>query len=162
MFPAPHSNSSQPTPGPFRHVLVGWDASPDSVTALRAAAAIVGGPHGRVVAFAVLPVPPSPEVPEDDDGEPSAGSRHLKEVFESAQVSIAATRLIEVGLHTEQGRDVAGILCAYATEHAFDLLVLGRHGNEGIFHPKLGHIAHAVARASPIPVLLVSARTSVD
>lgn len=153
VFPLPHSNSSRPTPGPFRHVLVGWDASPDSVTALKAATAIVGHPHGRVVAFAVVPAPPPREMPEDDDG-----ARHLKQTFDSTLASIAATSEAEVGLHTEQGRDVAGTMCAYATEHAFDLLVLGRHGNEGILHPKLGHIAHAVARTSRIPVLLVSAR----
>jgi nucleotide-binding universal stress UspA family protein len=136
---------------------VGWDASPDSVSALRAAAAIAGSPHGRVVAFAVVPVPPPREAPEDDEGELSAGARHLKETFESALLSIAATSGTEVRLHTEEGRDVAQALCAYAAEHAFDLLVLGRHGDEGILHPKLGHVAHAVARASRIPVLLISA-----
>jgi nucleotide-binding universal stress UspA family protein len=158
VFPAPNNNSSRPAPSPFRHVLVGWDASPDSVTALKAATTIVARPYGRVVAFAVLPTPPPREVPEDDDGPLGAGARHLKQAFDSTLASIAATSEAEVGLHTEQGRDVAGTMCAYATEHAFDLLVLGRHGNEGILHPKLGHIAHAVARTSRIPVLLVSAR----
>jgi nucleotide-binding universal stress UspA family protein len=160
VFPAPDSNSSRPAPSPFRRVLVGWDASPDSVTALRAAAAIVGGHDGRVIAFAVVSASPPLEVPEDDGGQLSAEGRHLKRTFDSALASIAATSGAEVGLRTEEGRDVAGIMCAYATEHAFDLLVLGRHGNEGIFHPKLGHVAHAVARTSRIPVLLVSARPS--
>jgi nucleotide-binding universal stress UspA family protein len=53
-------------------------------------------------------------------------------------------------------------LAARSTEHAFDLLVLGRHGYEGILHPKLGHVAHAVARASRVPVLLVSAQATAD
>jgi nucleotide-binding universal stress UspA family protein len=159
VFPAPYGNNDrpQPVPGPFRQVLVGWDASPDAVSALKAAAAIAGSPYGRVVAFAVLPVPPPREAPEDDEGELSAGTRHLTETFESALVAIAAASGTKVRLHTEEGRDIAGMLCAYAAEHAFDLLVLGRHGDEGILHPKLGHIAHAVARASRIPVLLVSA-----
>jgi nucleotide-binding universal stress UspA family protein len=129
---------------------------------LKAAVAIVGRPYGRVVAFAVLATPPPREVPEDDDGQLGAGARHLKQTFDSTLASIAATSEAKVGLHTEEGRDVARTMCAYATEHAFDLLILGRHGNEGIFHPKLGHIAHTVARTSRIPVLLVSARTAMD
>jgi nucleotide-binding universal stress UspA family protein len=160
VFPASDGSNDgpPPAPGPFRQVLVGWDASPDSVTALKAAAAVAGGARARVVAFAVLPVSPPREAPEDDEGELSAGIRHLKETFESALASIAGTPGTEIRLHTEEGRDVAGMLCAYANEHAFDLLVLGRHGDEGILRPKLGHVAHAVARTSRIPVLLVSAR----
>jgi nucleotide-binding universal stress UspA family protein len=62
-----------------------------------------------------------------------------------------------VNLHTARGRHVARSICDYATEHGFDLLVLGRHGDGGLLRPKLGHIAEAAARGSKIPVLLVSA-----
>ena len=48
-------------------------------------------------------------------------------------------------------------ICQFASEHAFDLLVLGRHGQGGILHPKLGHIAQETARIATVPVLLVSA-----
>ena len=46
--------------------------------------------------------------------------------------------------------------CAYATEHAFDLLVLGRHGDGGTLHPRLGRVPEAAARASAVSLLLVS------
>lgn len=44
-----------------------------------------------------------------------------------------------------------------SAEHSFDLLVIGRHGEGGLIHPKLGHIAESAARGCKIPVLLVSA-----
>ena len=49
-------------------------------------------------------------------------------------------------------------LCAHATEHAFDLLVLGRHGDGGTLHPRLGRVPEAAARASAVSLLLVSGR----
>jgi nucleotide-binding universal stress UspA family protein len=49
-------------------------------------------------------------------------------------------------------------VCDYATEHGFDLLVLGRHGDGGLLHRRLGHVAEAAARAGKLPVLLLSDR----
>jgi nucleotide-binding universal stress UspA family protein len=158
----PAASSNHDRPSPFRRVLVGWDASPDSVTALKVAAAVARSAHGEVIALAVLPAPPPHEAWGDHEGEVSAGARHVYVAFESARASLAAISEAQVRLHTEEGRHVARSLCAYATEHAFDLLVLGRHGYEGILHPKLGHVAHAVARASRVPVLLVSAQATDD
>jgi len=156
----PAASSNHDRSSPFRRVLVGWDASPDSVTALKVAAAVAGSAHGEVVALAVLRAPPPQEAWRDHEGEVSAGIRHVCAAFESARASLAAISGAQVRLHAAEGRHVARSLCAYATEHAFDLLVLGRHGYEGILHPKLGHVAHAVARASRVPVLLVSAQAT--
>jgi nucleotide-binding universal stress UspA family protein len=137
---------------PFRHVLVGWDGSPDSVMALRTAVAIVGDAPGRVTALAVVP---DPRPPEDGHDKP-ADVEHAREAFEMVQAGMAGAPC-RVNLHTAEGRHVARSICDYATEHGFDLLVLGRHGDGGLLHPKLGHIAEAAARGSKIPVLLVSA-----
>jgi nucleotide-binding universal stress UspA family protein len=138
---------------PYRRVLVGWDASPDSVTALRAAAALAAiAAHGCVVAMAVLAEIRGPE----QDDEISSPLRRVLGVFESARAAIDQAAADMISLHTEEGGHPARTLCEYAHMHGFDLMVLGRHGNEGILHPKLGHVAHAVARASEIPVLLVS------
>ena len=138
---------------PYRRILVGWDASPDSVTALRAAAALASSvAQGYVVAMSVLSEIRGPE----HNDETTSPVRRVLAVFESALASIDIPARAAISLHTEEGNHPAHALCEYAHMHGFDLLVLGRHGNEGIFHPKLGHVAHAVARASEIPVLLVS------
>ena len=159
MVPAPESNSDRPTlaANPFRQVLVGWDGSPGSVAALRTAAALVGDRPGRVIALAVLSGSPHQVEEPDPAGADAAGGSPAQRTFEATRAAIAATLPTRISLHTEESRNAARALCDHATEHGFDLLVLGRHGDGGVLHPRLGHVAEAAARASRIPVLLVSA-----
>ena len=93
----------------------------------------------------------------DHAEEEPEGTRWVREGFARARESILETSQAWIDLHVEEGRHAARSLCAYATEHAFDLLVLGRHGDGGVLHPRFGHVAKAAAMASPVPVLLVSA-----
>jgi nucleotide-binding universal stress UspA family protein len=160
MRPAPDSTGDQSrlAPNPFRQVLVGWDGSPGSVAALRTAAALVGDGPGRVIALAVLPTPlHQAEEADRATAEATSGS-HAYQTFQATRAAIAATLPTRISLHTEEGRHAARALCEHATEHGFDLLVLGRHGDGGVLHSKLGHVAEAAAREDRIPVLLVSAR----
>lgn len=156
MLPASDSGHDQQHGNfcPFRRVLVAWDGSPDSVMALRTAAAIVAGTPGHVVAFTVLA--PSPPRETGDDGTGTSAAQHARDAFELARDSLG-TKSVPVTLETAQGRQVPKSICEFAAEHAFDLLVLGRHGQGGIWHPKLGHIAQETARIARVPVLLVSA-----
>lgn len=159
MIPAMSARHDQAgVPGsPFRRVLVAWDGSPDSVAALRMAAAIVGDGPGHVVAFAVLPAAPRVEAWLDHADEEPENWRWVREGFERARDSVALTSHARIDLHTAEGRHAAQSLCAYATEHVFDLLVLGRHGEDGMLHPRFGHVAKVAAMTSTVPVLLVSA-----
>jgi nucleotide-binding universal stress UspA family protein len=158
MMPAP-GGSHDLRVVPYRRVLVGWDASPSSVTALRTAAALAAtAAQGCVVAMAVLAEIRGREHAD----EISSSLRRVLTVFESARAAIDLPADAMISLHTEEGSHPARSLCEYAHTHGFDLVVLGRHGNDGILHPKLGHVAHAVARSSEIPVLLVSTPTSFD
>ncbi|HEX6932336.1 MAG TPA: universal stress protein [Streptosporangiaceae bacterium] len=149
--------AEQTAVGAFRRALVAWDGSPDSVAALRAASAIVGGRNGHVVALSVLPVDSPREASNDPAAEAPSQARRVRATFDATRSAIAKTSSVRIDLHTAESRHVAGSICDYAAEHGFDLLVIGRHGEGGLIHPKLGHIAESAARSCKIPVLLVSA-----
>jgi len=142
---------------PFRRALVAWDGSADSVAALRAATAIVGGSRGHVVALSVLPTGAPHEASHDLTADSPSQANRMQAIFESTRAAIAKTSLVRMDLHTAESRHVAGSICDYATDHGFDLLVIGRHGDGGLIHPKLGRIAESAVRSCQIPVLLISA-----
>ncbi len=142
------------TAGPFRRVLVGWDASADAAEALSAAAAIAGD-GGHVVALTVLPAVPGAEAADEREGERAAIRRRAEERFERMRGLVAAR--VRMSLHIVEDRQVGRAVCGYAAEHGFDLLVLGRHGDGGALHPGLGRVAETAARGSAVPVMLLSA-----
>jgi nucleotide-binding universal stress UspA family protein len=144
------------TAGPFRRVLVGWDASADAAEALCAAAAIIRDGAGHVVALTVLPDGPGAEAADEQASERAAIRRRAEERFERVRGSAAPG--VRMSLHVVEDRQVGRAVCAYAAEHGFDLLVLGRHGDGGALHPRLGRVAETAARGSAVPVLLLSAR----
>jgi nucleotide-binding universal stress UspA family protein len=143
------------TAGPFRRVLVGWDASADAAEALCAAAAIVRSDAGHVVALTVVPAAHEIEAADEQEGERAAIRRRAEERFERVRESAAAG--VRMSLHIVEHRQVGTAVCAYAAEHGFDLLVLGRHGDGAALRPRLGRVAEAAARGSAVPVLLLSA-----
>jgi nucleotide-binding universal stress UspA family protein len=56
-------------------------------------------------------------------------------------------------------RDSPGqVVTAYAEEHGFDILVLGRHGDGARRKSRLGRVADRAAQDCLVPVLLLSAR----
>jgi nucleotide-binding universal stress UspA family protein len=140
--------------GPFRRVLVGWDASASAAEALSAAAAIVGGGAGHVVALTVVPAGPGAEAADEQQIERAAIRRRAEERFERVRRSAAGVRM---SLHIVEDRQVGRAVCAYAAEHGFDLLVLGRRGDGGALRSRLGRVAETAARDSQVPVLLLGA-----
>lgn len=151
MIPAPDPTGMATgvrTSCPYRQVLVGWDGSADAVAALRAAAGIVGDSAGRVVALAVLPPAASMEQPDPEaaDGDVAAA----RQSFEHARQAMPLAPGMRRGQHPARS------LCQYAADHGFDLIVLGRHGEGSLVPHRLGHVAESAARASRIPVLLLS------
>jgi nucleotide-binding universal stress UspA family protein len=141
--------------GPFRRVLVAWDGSPDSVTALKTAAALAGR-GGHVVALAVLRDHPHLEGGAAREGGESEEASRMREDFAQALASLTARPRARIDLHTIVGQRAGPSLCGYAAEYGFDLLVLGRHGDGGVLHPRLGRVAETAVKASKVPVLLVS------
>jgi nucleotide-binding universal stress UspA family protein len=143
------------TAGPFRRVLVGWDASADAAAALSAAAAIVRGDGGHVVALTVVPAGPGAEAADEQRSERAAIRRRAEERFERARGS--APGGVRMSLQIVEDRQVGRAVCTYAAEHGFDLLVLGRHGDGAALRSRLGRVAEAAARGSAVPVLLLGA-----
>lgn len=143
------------TAGPFRRVLVGWDASADAVEALNAAAAIAGA-GGHVVALAV--VRQTGHVGADEEDTELASIRlGAEEHFERLRGADPAVAGIRMSLRVVADTQVGRAVCDYAAEHGFDLLVLGRHGDKGGLRTRLGRVAEAAAQACAVPVLLLSA-----
>ncbi|HVC34500.1 MAG TPA: universal stress protein [Chloroflexota bacterium] len=61
----------------------------------------------------------------------------------------------ETALRRADGRRVSDEIVAEAKDWPADLIVLGTHGRGGIGRLVLGSVAEGVARAAPVPVLLV-------
>jgi nucleotide-binding universal stress UspA family protein len=137
----------------FRQVLVGWDGSANAAEALSAAAAIAGGDGGHVVALAVLKAASRFEAADEDATARADISQLADEHFERARQT--APPGVRMSLRIVENERIGRTVCNYATEHGFDLLVVGRHGDGGLLHPRLGRVAEAAVRDCPIPVLLV-------
>jgi nucleotide-binding universal stress UspA family protein len=146
------------TTATFRRVLVGWDCSADAAAALRTAASIAGDGTAHVVALAVLDAVPRGECSEDRARDRAERRRYTERLFAKARDSVPVAARARVSLQIVEDGDPARAVCDYAAEHGFDLLVLGRHGDGGVRHRRLGRVAEAAARAGKLPVLLLSDR----
>ena len=146
------------TSGPFRRVLVGWDSWADAAAALGIAASIVGGGEGDVVALTVLREAPHLEATDESDGQRDAIRRRADAHFAQVRQAAAGAANVRMSLKIIEDRQVGRAVCAYAAEHGFDLLVLGRSGDGTRLRSRLGRVAEAAARDCAIPVLLVGPR----
>jgi nucleotide-binding universal stress UspA family protein len=139
----------------FRRVLVAWDCSPGAAAALRAAAAVVDGVAGHVVVLAVIQPLGHVESAEEGAAEMNRRRQQVHDSFAKAVDETPGATRAGASLHIVEAHDVARAVCEYARAHDFDLVVLGRHGTGGAFHPRLGHIAQAVAKHTEVPLLLM-------
>jgi nucleotide-binding universal stress UspA family protein len=62
-------------------------------------------------------------------------------------------------IESTRKEDIA--ICAFAAEHAADLIVIGSHGHTGLMHLLLGSTAEQVVRHAHCPVLVVKPREPV-
>lgn len=62
-------------------------------------------------------------------GDEARRNRERTARFERARRAAAAGRDVRMSLQIVEDKQVARAVCDYAVEHAFDLLVLGRHGD---------------------------------
>lgn len=143
----------------FRRVLVGFDGSPDSCEALRAATAIAGRDGGHVVALSVLRHAPGHE----GNGEPDSESGDLRKLAEACFEQLRRGSHLADGVRLSiqivfSDRENAGrVVSGYAAEHGFDMLVVGRHGDGLRPRSRLGRVADVAAHTCSVPVLLLTA-----
>lgn len=83
-----------------------------------------------------------------------------EELLRKACEPIEAQRLVvESELIQSSGERVARIIVEQAVSWKADLIVIGTHGRRGVDRVLMGSDAELVARTSPVPVLLVRAKS---
>lgn len=153
--------------GPFRRVLVGFDSSPDAADAVRAAVAIAVRDGGHVVALSV--VRRVTRADGDADGESGSDGEAIRQLAETLFAELrrdlptGSSVRLSVQVVSTDDDNPAQVVTEYATEHGFDVLVLGRHGDGrhglgGRGRPRLGQVADRAVQACSVPVLLLEAR----
>ena len=145
----------------YKKILVPLDGSQLAECTLEHAVAIANGCQvHKVVLLAVVEIPQVSSFetfPQRD--------RDTKEIEQSAQdyLTKIAFRLAPQGVAVGTDvvrpvgtRDIAEEILAYANDNEIDLIIMSTHGRSGVTKWALGTVADRVARASKVPVLLVS------
>jgi nucleotide-binding universal stress UspA family protein len=141
--------------GSFRRILVGWDGSRDAQHALRVSTQLAAEIGAEVVVLAVLQRHPHAEAPDEAGAE--LAERRLEVLNEVEATAKHAGLLSFARLRTEtiEAESPSPALGRFASEHGFDLLVVGRHGLDRAVHPRVGGVTEHQVRQSPCPVLVV-------
>ncbi len=80
------------------------------------------------------------------------GQETLQDAVDAARSGgVAAEGALYEGLTVS----VPDVILADAAKWGADLIVMGTHGRSGFLRMVVGSVAHAIVRASPVPVLLV-------
>jgi nucleotide-binding universal stress UspA family protein len=137
----------------FRRILVGFDGSDEASHALRTALELAACVHGEVITMSVLRSHPQVESDDDRVRESSAERMNMTRGLEHYKKQ-SEERGITLGSVVEVSAEPARALVAYAQEHGFDLLVVGRHGREHAWHFGKGHALDRLLSAE-CPLLVV-------
>jgi nucleotide-binding universal stress UspA family protein len=142
---------------PFKRIIAPTDFSPNSAEAVRYAADLSRRYEASLTVVHVY----QPIAYAAHDGfeirTPAQLTELLAEVdkgLANARDDAAAAGAVRVESKLLQG-SVFEELMAFASDGAFDLIVMGTHGRTGLNHALLGSIAEKVVRRAPCPVLTV-------
>lgn len=139
----------------FKRVLVAYDGSPcaEAAAALGAKMAEELGSHVTICFALDLGDMPFVEwLSKDTSSIRSDANRFANDLVEDARKKAGESALIDT--HVAQGHSWEAIVLAALDLHC-DLIVVGSHGRRGVERALFGSVAEGVARASPIPVLVV-------
>ncbi len=139
----------------FRRILVGWDGSRDARGALRAAVRLGEETGGEVVVLAVLQRHLQGEG-ADESAEEIAGRRSEVVAEMTAETHRRDPEGVRLRHEVIEADRPALALDAYAREHGFDLVVLGRHGVDRAVRTRIGGLTEYEVRHSACPVMVVA------
>jgi nucleotide-binding universal stress UspA family protein len=139
--------------------LVPLDGSPTSTRGLHEAIRLAAALHGRLRLLHVID-----DFHASDESRPRApfeemlaALRHWADALVAGGRAQAAAAGVpaEVCVRQVAQRSVADVIAEEAESAGCELIVLGTHGRRGIGRWMLGSRAEEIARASPVPVLMV-------
>lgn len=141
----------------IRRILVGYDGSAEADEAVRLALDLASALDAEVTILGVLPVTQHLETDEDRSlSEHEARARFEREIapFEK-RASELAVKLLALAI--ADGGDPANVIAKRAEEHGFDLVVVGNHGQDQLFHGGLGKVVERLLKNPHYPVLVAPA-----
>ncbi len=148
---------SEPAAGPFRHVLVPVDRSPDSADLVRHAVGVARGGAKVTLLHVVPPVPagayPYMTLPAREDESAEELVRTAEEELESLAAGIRGKGISVDVKVVAPSEPVPGIF-SVAEEGGVDVIAMSTRGRGGVARLLLGSVADKVIRASRMPVLV--------
>ncbi|MGH9170748.1 MAG: universal stress protein [Acidimicrobiales bacterium] len=137
----------------FRRILVGYDGSREAGEALRAGTAIAAASSGETTVLIVATASRG-ETDEDRQASFQAETARIRDGAQ-AEIRTSGNGHTHVSIHAVASDHPAAALSGYASEHGFDLLVIGRHGRERATHRGIGLVARDLVEKASCPLLLV-------
>ncbi|NNN18691.1 MAG: universal stress protein [Acidimicrobiaceae bacterium] len=154
--------STQPSRASRRihRILVGFDGSAAANEAVRLALDLAAMLDAELTLIGVLNNTKLFESAEDEalseqDAKASFTEKTAPFVERANQLSIIMSTI-----PTSSEENPADLIARHAQAHGFDLIVVGNHGEDQIFHGGLGKVLEKLLRHSQIPVLVVPAHSS--
>lgn len=137
---------------PLHNLLVAYDSSESSTTALRYAIALALR-FGSFVTIASIRSPADLSLDMENELGMKESTRQITEDLESV---IRQLETLGIRRRTVQGIGaVTDVLVQLAAEYETDLLLLGAYGRRKMDHPRLGSTAEYMLRSMPCAVLTV-------
>jgi nucleotide-binding universal stress UspA family protein len=143
----------------YKRIMVPLDGSATAERGLREAIGLVAGQPTKLLLLHVVDdYPLLIETSSMDSHEAMMQSlrKYGQEVLAKARKACDDAGVpCETQVREVTGERVSDIIIDQAGQQGCDLIVMGTHGRRGLQRLTLGSQAEAVARASPVPVLLV-------
>jgi nucleotide-binding universal stress UspA family protein len=145
-------------PAAFLHIVVGYDGSPPATRALDAAVRLLQGRTGRIDVIYVAHLSSMVMLSADAIAEVESDFGAIEQELRAQAAAQLDGRVKDWDLQRRQGL-IAEELTAAATSlqeaHANDVVVIVVGSSSHASHRVIGSVAVALARHSPVPVIIV-------